>query len=79
MRGGASADPIAAQAVGPLSHWRVPPWLEAKGLSYHTKPGRWAEPGHLQLVSRGQEFVCDIGDDAEARDWIDAKIEAIRT
>jgi hypothetical protein len=64
---------------GPLSQWRVPPWLEAKGLSYHAKPWRWAEPGYLQLVSRGQEFVCDIGENAEACDWIDAKIEAIHT
>jgi len=63
---------------GPLSHWHVPDWLSARGLTYHAKPWRWAEPGSLQLVSRGQEFVCDIGDDTKARDWIDAKIEAIR-
>jgi hypothetical protein len=63
---------------GPLSHWHVPHWLHAKGLSYHAKPWRWAEQGALQLVSRGQEFVCDIGNDAEAPAWIDAKIAAIR-
>ena len=63
---------------GPLSHWHVPHWLQARGLSYHAKPWRWAEPGALQLVSRGQEFVCDIGEDNEAVAWINAKIAAIR-
>lgn len=62
---------------GPLSQWRVPHWLEARGLSYHAKPWRWAEPGALQLVSRGQEFVCDIGEDNEAFEWINSKIDAI--
>lgn len=63
---------------GQLSQWIVPTWLKAKGLSYHAKPWRWAEPGALQLVSRGQEFVCDIGDDPEAIAWIEDKIAAIR-
>ena len=63
---------------GPLSQWLVPHWLEARGLSYHAKPWRWAEPGALQLVSRGQEFVCDIGEDNEAVGWINSKIDAIR-
>lgn len=63
---------------GPLSRWHVPDWLATRGLSYHAKPWRWAEPGTLQLVSRGQEFVCDVGDNREAIAWIDGKIEAIR-
>ncbi len=63
---------------GPVSFWQVPAWLERKGLSYHAKPWRWAEAGSLQLVSRGQEFVCDIGDDEEAIAWIEEKIAAIR-
>ena len=62
---------------GPLSRWHVPHWLKGKGLSYHAKPWRWPESGALQLVSRGQEFVCDIGEDEEAAAWIDAMIEAI--
>ena len=62
---------------GPLSHWHVPHWLQTRGLSYHAKPWRWAEPGALQLVSRGQEFVCDIGEGTEAVAWINAKIAAI--
>lgn len=63
---------------GPLSHWHVPDWLQVRGLTYHAKQWRWAEPGALQLVSRGQEFVCDIGQDKEALAWINAKIAAIR-
>lgn len=63
---------------GPLSQWQVPHWLQAKGLSYHAKPWRWPEPGSLQVVSRGQEFVCDIGEDAEAIAWVDTMIAAIR-
>lgn len=66
------------RAGGPLSHWHVPGWLRGKGLSYHGKPWRWAEEGALQLVSRGQEFVCDVGEDAEAKEWIARKIQAIR-
>ena len=64
---------------GPLSHWLVPHWLEGKGLTYHAKALRWAEPGSLKLVARGQEFVCDIGDDLDCRDWVESKIEAIRS
>lgn len=62
---------------GPLSHWHVPEWLQRRGLSYHAKPWRWAAPGALELVSRGQEFVCDLGEDEEAAAWVAAKISAI--
>lgn len=64
---------------GPLSHWHVPHWLQTRGLSYHAKPWRWAEPGALKLVSRGQEFVCDIGEHKEAAAWVNGKIATIRT
>lgn len=70
----ASDDLRFTRPNGPLSHWHVPHWLEGKGLTYHGKAWRWAEPGSLRLVSRGQEFVCDIGEDPEARDWIEGKI-----
>ncbi len=55
---------------GPPSLWRVPPWLERAGLSYHDKPDRWRGNGILQSVARGQEFVSDIGDDEEAHEWV---------
>ncbi|TIX49469.1 hypothetical protein [Alteraurantiacibacter aquimixticola] len=54
---------------GPPSFWRVPPWLERVGLSYHDKPERWLGKGRLQSVARGQEFVADIGNDEEAHEW----------
>lgn len=73
----ASSELRLTRQGGPLSSWEVPSWLEGKGLTYHAKPWRWAEPGHLQVVSRGQEFVSDTGEDAEARDWVEAKIAAM--
>lgn len=63
---------------GPLNTWRVPGWLGEIGLSYHTNPDRWLGNGTLDSAKRGQEFVCDIGDAAEPRAWLDtilAKIE----
>jgi hypothetical protein len=55
---------------GPLCHWTVPDWLEERGLSYHANPKRWLAPGLLNAAKRGQEFVCDIGDDVHAHDWL---------
>lgn len=57
---------------GPPSIWRIPPWLERTGLSYHDKPVRWRGNGILQSAARGQEFVADAGDDAQAHDWADS-------
>jgi hypothetical protein len=60
------------------SSWFVPEWLGELGLSYHAKPSRWGPAGQLQAVSRGQEFVCDVGNDARARSWIEGAIDLIR-
>lgn len=54
---------------GPASLWRVPGWLRETGLSYHDKPERWLPDDRLQSVARGQEFVADIGERADARAW----------
>ncbi|GAA0270532.1 hypothetical protein GCM10009127_08280 [Alteraurantiacibacter aestuarii] len=58
---------------GPPSLWRVPAWMERSGLSYHGRADRWHGDGILQSVSRGQEFVADIGvgdaGDADAHEW----------
>jgi hypothetical protein len=51
------------------SLWRVPPWIERSGLSFHASPSRWQGGGLLQSVARGQEFVADPGDDEEAHAW----------
>lgn len=61
----------------PVSHWAVPGWLRACGLSYHGRPERWLVPGQLTSVARGQEFVTDISDCAPAHDWLDDVIGRI--
>lgn len=61
------------------SYWSVPAWLSETGLSYHGRPDRWLPGGRLRAVSRGQEFVTDIGERADARRWLDETIEMIRT
>ena len=62
---------------GPLTLWQVPPWLAATGLSYHGRADRWLPGSRLQSVSRGQEFVADIGERADAREWLREIIAAI--
>ena len=62
---------------GPLNRWIVPSWMEQFGLTYHGKPERWAAPGELDSVKRGQEFICDIGDAQEPRAWLDRIIGEI--
>lgn len=62
---------------GALTRWRVPAWMARLGLSYHTNPVRWETAGELQSVARGQEFVCDIGDDPEALAWLNHTIARI--
>ena len=60
------------QVGGPLSTWAVPEWLARHGLTYHDKPWRWPSLGTLLSVARGQEFICDVGDDPEALAWLAA-------
>ncbi|MGB3797360.1 MAG: hypothetical protein WA957_13785 [Alteraurantiacibacter sp.] len=62
---------------GPPSLWQVPQWLFETGLSYHHREDRWREDGQLQSVSRGQEFVADIGDRADAHAWLEDVIAQI--
>ena len=65
------------QTGGPLCSWDVPSWLETYGLTYHGAPWRWSTPGKLMTVSRGQEFVTDIGNNPIALEWLQGVIEAI--
>ena len=67
------------RATGPLSRWMVPSWLRQRGLSYHSKPTRWVGENELNAVARGQEFVCDIGDDDVAHAWVDEIVRQIRS
>ncbi len=62
---------------GPTTRWRIPAWLADTGLSCHGAPRRWARPGELDAVPRGQEFVADISASPAARDWLDATLELI--
>lgn len=66
---------------GPPSIWAIPTWLKKAGLTYHNDQERWSKDGELRAVSRGQEFVSDIGDETAPREWlrtIQAAIEADR-
>ena len=62
---------------GPLRLWDVPPWLAETGLSYHGREERWRDSGQLEVVSRGQEFVADVGDREEPKRWLDNLIKVI--
>lgn len=62
---------------GPPSLWQVPGWLRETGLSYHHRANRWHANGRLQSVARGQEFVADVGDRRDAREWLASVIAQI--
>ncbi|GAA5047271.1 hypothetical protein GCM10023208_03470 [Erythrobacter westpacificensis] len=64
---------------GPPSLWQVPGWLRETGLSYHDRADRWREGDRLQSVARGQEFVADIGERGDAREWLAAIIAEIES
>ncbi|MGP0093434.1 MAG: hypothetical protein ACLPKB_26360 [Xanthobacteraceae bacterium] len=53
-----------------VSVWTVPAWLKTTGLTYHTNPVRWVGDKELQVASRGQEFVSDIGDQIPPGEWL---------
>jgi hypothetical protein len=59
------------------SLWLRPDWMEIGSLSYHSAEWRWKAGNLLQTVGRGQEFVCDIGDRQEPRDWLIERIAEI--
>lgn len=73
----ASPDLRLTQTGGPLGTWVIPPWIEEYGLTYHRESWRWPAPGTLLSVARGQEFICDIGNDPTARAWLDEIIAEI--
>jgi len=62
----------------PPTVWRVPAWLKEAGLTYNTNPTRWAIDGELRVASRGQEFVSDIGEQADPLKWLHEVKAAIR-
>lgn len=61
---------------GPPSVWRRPAWLRHDGLTYHHRADRW-QPGRLRSVSRGQEFVAEVGSRPAPREWLAQIIRAM--
>lgn len=66
------------QPGGPLCHWIVPNWLRKIGLSFHGDPARWLANDRLKVVSRGQEFVADIGNEPVPQKWLTHILRTIR-
>jgi hypothetical protein len=56
---------------GPVSRWRVPPWLRSAGLTYHGKEDRWDGDDTLTVAARGQEFVSDVSHLPDANKWLE--------
>jgi Nucleotide modification associated domain 3 len=61
---------------GPASYWCVPQWFRETELTQRS--WRWREDGKLHVVV-GQEFVTDVGDLPEPKEWLDKIIAAIET
>ena len=64
---------------GPVSMWKRPPWLRRGEISYFPdRDENWPASDRMYRVGNGQEFVTDIGDRGEPREWLTAIIEEIR-
>lgn len=59
-----------SRPTGPITHWLVPSWLRDAGLTYHGNPARWLPENTLRAVARGQEFITDTSESAEATAWL---------
>ena len=71
-----SPELILTKTDSNCSVWQLPRWFDPNGrpaLSYHSKASRWTDcrtSVRLQSVGRGQEFVLDVEQYPEARDWL---------
>lgn len=65
--------PLSSDKSGIPSVWSVPAWLDPSfggvGMTYHPRE-RWLGDGRLTAAARGQEFIADAGDRADALDWV---------
>lgn len=59
------------------TNWELPGWFHPDNgvsLTYHGDPARWAEESDgsctLKSVAKGQEFVMDISEVPECREWV---------
>jgi Nucleotide modification associated domain 3 len=62
---------------GPVSRWRVPPWLRNAGLTYHGKEDRWDRDDTLTVAARGQEFVSDVSRFPGANKWLEGLLSML--
>lgn len=63
---------LTAEGAAP-STWAAPSWLDpiagGVGMTYHP-PTRWLGKGRVATAARGQEFVADVGQRTDAKDWL---------
>ncbi|MCD1623035.1 hypothetical protein [Citromicrobium bathyomarinum] len=77
---GRGSDALRLTAPGEaLSRWVRLKWLRRGDLSYHDAQWRWAERNRLIAVSRGQEFVADVGRRKAPREWLARVIDEIQS
>lgn len=63
---------------GPISLWKRPPWLRRGEITYFPdRDENWPEPDGMYRVGNGQEFVAEIGERREPREWLATIIEEI--
>ena len=64
---------LTTEEAATPSTWAVPPWLDptrgGAGMTYNP-PNRWLGNGRVTVAARGQEFVADVGDRVDAREWL---------
>ena len=63
---------------GPVGMWHRPPWLERGGISYFADRDENWPAGRMYRVGNGQEFVADVGNRPEPREWLDQIIAEIK-
>jgi hypothetical protein len=67
--------PLSATGSVMPSMWDVPAWLDPTvcgvGMTFHPTQ-RWLGNGMLKAAARGQEFVSDINERADARSWLES-------
>jgi len=55
------------------SRWSIPAWLNPRsggvGMTFHPQE-RWSLDNELRTAARGQEFIADVGEHADALNWL---------
>jgi len=77
---------LTAEGKKKTSVWYLPSWFEKKKLTYHSDTKRWQESAKhqnkviLQSAGRGQEFVCNLGNDtAIAVEWLRSIFDCVKS